>query len=58
MEVVGRHVRAVGRMLKLFPFECVHYTSCDRGNVWTRVIVEQNYSLREQPRPFALDGLA
>lgn len=36
MEIAGRHVRAVGRMVKLLPLELGQFRVCDPGDVWTR----------------------
>ncbi|GFV60435.1 uncharacterized protein TNCV_3470701 [Trichonephila clavipes] len=58
MEITGRHVRTVGRMVQRLPFELVQFYLCDYGDVWTHVIMEKNYTLHEQPQSFILDGPA
>lgn len=58
MEIAGRHVWAVGRMVKLLPLELGQFRMCDSGDVWTHVIMEQNHTLHEQPYSFVLDGPA
>lgn len=45
MEVAGRQVRAVGRMLKLFQLELGECRLCDLGDVRKRITVEQKTHL-------------
>lgn len=58
MEISGRHVRAVGRMVKLLPLELGQFRMCDPGDVCMCIIMEQNHTLNEQPQSFVLDGPA